>query len=166
MTSYSIKGSWAGELAIVPRPRGGDWLPDEVEALKHEGFDIIVSLLTRQEIEELDLQREAELVEKYGLEFRNYPIPDLGVPDSRDLFRHFLERLHEDLRAGKKIAVHCRGGIGRSGLVASSILVLSGIKPSRAIQQVTDARGVCAPETEEQKEWVASLTIERERSIA
>ena len=48
MTSYSIKGPWAGEVAIVLRPRGGDWLPDEIEALKDEGFEVIVSLLTGQ----------------------------------------------------------------------------------------------------------------------
>jgi len=166
MTSYSIKGPWAGELAIILRPRGGDWLPDEIEALKDEGFEVIVSLLTEPEIEELDLQPEAELARKNGLEFRNYPIPDLGVPDSHHSFRKFLERLLEELRAGKKIAVHCRGGIGRSGLIASGILVISGIEPKRAIQQVTDARGVCSPETEEQKKWVTSLTTEPERFVA
>lgn len=166
MTSYPIEGPWPGGLAIVPRPRGGDWLEDEVRALRNEGFDVVVSLLTREEVDELSLLREAELMRTYGLKFCNYPIRDLGVPDSRESFRRFLEGLQEDLQAGKKIAVHCRGSIGRSGLVVASVLVMSGIDPEQAFIQVTAARGFSAPETEEQKEWVRTLATEAVRSLA
>ena len=166
MTSYQIKGPWPGDLAIIPRPRGGDWLEDEVRALKEEDFDVVVALLTEEEAEELGLTREAAFVRNHGLQFCNYPIPDLGVPDSRESARQFLERLHRDLLAGKKIAVHCRGSIGRSGLVASSILILSGIDPTVAFREVSAARGLSAPETAEQKDWVVSLSLEPAKSIA
>ena len=46
MTRYQIEGPWRGQLAIVPRPRGEDWLRDEARAWKDEGFDVVVSLLT------------------------------------------------------------------------------------------------------------------------
>jgi hypothetical protein len=29
---YSIKGPWSGQLAILARPRGNDWLVDEVKS--------------------------------------------------------------------------------------------------------------------------------------
>ena len=47
-----------GRLAIVPRPRGGDWLADEIQALREAGVDVLVSLLTADEVAELDLARE------------------------------------------------------------------------------------------------------------
>lgn len=166
MNSYRIEGRWPGQLAIIPRPRGGEWLEDEVRALKEDGFEIVVSLLTTQEARELGLTSEAELLRKHGLQFRNYPILDLGVPDSQQSARQFLETLRKDLLAGKKIAVHCRGSIGRSGLVASSVLVLNGLDPTIAFRQVSNSRGCESPETLEQKHWVANLSVEPVKSVA
>ena len=166
MTSYLIKGPWPGELAIIPRPRGGDWLEDEVRSLRQEGFQTVVSMLTREEAEEFDLTEESVIVRDHGLQFLNYPVPDRGVPSSRESARGFLETLHVDLLAGKKVAVHCRGSIGRAGLVASGLLVLSGIEPADAFRQVSAVRGVSAPETDEQKDWVVTLALEPVRSIA
>jgi len=166
MTNYLIKGPWPGQLAIIPRPRGGDWLEDEVRALRDDGFETVVSMLTPEETEELGLIHESAIVQDQGLVFCNYPIPDLGVPSSRESAREFLETLHRDLLAGRKIAVHCRGSIGRSGLVASSLLVLSGIDPVDAFRQVSTARGVSAPETDEQRDWVVRLALEPAKSIA
>jgi protein-tyrosine phosphatase len=165
MKTYRIKGPWLGELAIIPRPRGGDWLHDEMRTLKDEGFDTILSLLTPEEIEELDLTQAPEFAKAEGLQFCNYPIPDLGVPASRDSARQLIERLHQNLLEGKKIAVHCRGSIGRSGLIASSLLVLSGIEPARAFREVSDVRGFDAPETQEQRDWVAMLSRELTESV-
>lgn len=164
--SYPIKGPWPGELAIIPRPRGGDWLDDEARALNDKGFEIVVSLLTREEDAELGLFQEAAMVRNHGLEFHNYSIPDLGVPNSRETAREFLEMLYGKLLAGRKIAVHCRGSIGRSGLVASSLLVLSGIDPTEAFRQVTTVRGLSAPETTEQMDWVVTLAGEPAKSVA
>src|SRR5437016_6316142 len=47
-----------GRLAVLPRPRGGDWLEDEVRSLRACGVDVLVSLLTRDEAMELDLAGE------------------------------------------------------------------------------------------------------------
>jgi len=33
-------------LGIMPRPRGGDWLDDELQALGKAGVNVVVSLLT------------------------------------------------------------------------------------------------------------------------
>ena len=55
MLIYQIQGPWRGRLAIVPRPRGGEWLDDDVRALKEQGFDLVVSLLTPDEAIDLGL---------------------------------------------------------------------------------------------------------------
>ena len=56
---YWITGPWAGRLAISARPRGGDWLEDEISAWQRAGVDTVVSLLTIDEERDLALEREA-----------------------------------------------------------------------------------------------------------
>jgi len=160
MTSYPIEGPWRGQLAIVPRPRGDEWLDDEVRAWKDEGFDVVVSLLTREEVEELGLTHEADLSRARGLQFCEFPIPDLDVPQSSVNAQNFLGKLSTALAAGKNVAIHCRQGIGRSGLVAASLLVLAGVEPQTALREVSAARGLPVPETSEQKDWVIELSRE------
>jgi protein-tyrosine phosphatase len=162
VTIYSINGPWKGRLAIIPRPRGGDWLEDEVRAWREAGLDVVVSLLTTDEIADLDLNQEANYCEGHDLQFLQFPIPDLGVPSSREAGLDLLGKLYKALAAGKSVALHCRQGIGRSGLIAASLLVLSGLDPRMAFQRVSTARGFPVPETSEQRDWV----IEFARKLA
>jgi hypothetical protein len=62
---YWIEGPWPGRLAISSRPRGGDWLEDEVRAWQQAGIETIVSLLTKDEIAALELAQEAEFYRKH-----------------------------------------------------------------------------------------------------
>lgn len=157
MLTYPIAGPWPGQLVIIPRPRGGDWLADDISRLKHEGFDIVVSLLTGEEIEELGLSNEADALESHGLQYCNYPIADRGVPMSNESAHQLITKIHSDLLAGRKIALHCRTSIGRAGLIASSVLVFGGVEPSEAIREVSEVRKLESPETAEQREWVKAL---------
>src|SRR5215213_5189870 len=52
---FWISGPWRGRLAIVLRPRGGDWLDGETRVWRHAGVDVVVSLLEPSEETELDL---------------------------------------------------------------------------------------------------------------
>ena len=54
------------QLAIVPRPRGGDWLEDEMDALREAGIDVVVSMLQENEASELGLQSEGEAARRSG----------------------------------------------------------------------------------------------------
>jgi hypothetical protein len=56
---YPVQVLPAGTVSIMARPRGGDWLFDEIKALRASGVDILVSLLTATEISEFDLAEEA-----------------------------------------------------------------------------------------------------------
>jgi hypothetical protein len=59
---YWIHAPKAGRLAIMPRPRAGDWLEDEIASWKEAGIDTVVSLLEREEIAELGLDRKPNCV--------------------------------------------------------------------------------------------------------
>ena len=77
-----VEGPWRGKLALAARPRGGDWLPDELANWQREGVDTVFSLLTDQEEQDLDLSQERAEATAHGLAFYSYPIPDREVPAS------------------------------------------------------------------------------------
>jgi hypothetical protein len=151
---YWIKSAGPGKLAVMPRPRGGDWLEDEVRALKRHGVDIVVSLLTSEEEGFLDLGQEGVLVRKHGMEFVSHPVPDRDVPASPKETWGLARSLAEQHAAGRKIAVHCRMGIGRSPLLLACILVSRGLPPEDAWLRIGVARGLPVPDTLDQRDWL------------
>lgn len=154
---YWIKGPSLGRLAILARPRGADWLEDEVEAWKEIGVDTVVSLLTQSEEVELSLTEESDFVRRSGLTFINFPIPDYSVPKSQGATRQIVDELRDQLSRGNKVGIHCRQGIGRSSLIAACVLVALGGSSVNAFKQIERARGVSVPDTNEQRDWVASF---------
>ena len=66
---YWIETPTTGRLAISARPRGGDWLEDEIEGWREQGVDTVVSLLTASENEELGLTDEGSVCEGQGFAF-------------------------------------------------------------------------------------------------
>src|SRR6476620_5346159 len=90
---YWVPGPWPGRLGIVPRPRGGGWLEDEVRSWRASGLDVVASLLTPEEAAELELQAEEARAREEGLEFYALPIPDRGVPPSRADLIKLVDRL-------------------------------------------------------------------------
>ena len=137
---YWIDGPWPGRLAVAARPRGGDWIGEEVGNWQKAGITSVLSLLTPQEERDLDLQNERREVKAQGIDFTSLPIPDRDVPNSEAKLATILEKLERNLSVGKNVLVHCRQGIGRSGLVAACLLVTKGWSPGAAVEKVTAAR--------------------------
>lgn len=154
MDFYWIDGPWTGKLAVAPRPRGGDWLEDDVLRWRSTGFHAVISLLTSSEEVALDLSRENDLVEKNGMKFLSLPIPDRDVPNSETEVASILEALDKRLTAGENVLIHCRQGIGRSGLIAACLLINQGMDPEDAVTKVSQSRGLTVPETAAQRRWI------------
>ena len=102
----------------MPRPRGGDWLEDEIRSLKRSGVDVVISLLERQEISELDIIEEQALCQKNGISFLLFPITDRSVPSSKREALNFAQSIVDLLRAPeergrtlpcwhRKVCPHC-----------------------------------------------------------
>ncbi len=151
---YWVPGPWLGKLAVAPRPRGGDWLNDDIAGWRQAGIDTILSTLTPTEVQDLDLTLECERVEANGLRFLSLPISDREVPDSRAAMLAVTDALERDLSGGKNVLIHCRQGIGRSGLIAACLLIDSGLPVEEALRILSSARGLPVPETAEQREWL------------
>ena len=143
--------NFPGRIALVPRPRGDDWLEDEALAWKKSGLDVIVSMLESDEIESFGLAREAEFCQSNGIEFFSFPVADRSVPVLDEQFFLLLEKLKMLLLQGKSIGIHCRQSIGRAPLLAAFLMISFGIEPEEAFRQLSLARGLQVPETNEQK---------------
>jgi protein-tyrosine phosphatase len=145
-------------LAIMPRPRGGDWLADDIGFLKRSGVQAIVSALTESEVEELLLSEEERCCVQHALRFFWFPIEDRSVPQKGSKFREFLDRLDTELRKGAALAIHCRAGIGRSSLIAACLLTRHGFSADAAMRAIEEARGCPVPDTAEQRSWIEQFT--------
>jgi protein-tyrosine phosphatase len=163
---YWIEGPWRGRVAIVPRPRGGDWLEDEVREWRRAGVNVIVSLLQPDEIAELDLALEDEICRANGAEYFSFSIMDRGVPESENLVAELVRHLERKLAQGQNVAVHCRQGVGRSALLAASVLAEGGIDSETALARVALARGCPVPDTEEQRQWITRFAGGRRAAIS
>lgn len=148
-----LRQGW--RLAIMPRPRAGDWLADEVAGWKAEGVDVVVGLLEPDEVAELDLRQLPTLCRAAGIELVSFPIPDRGVPASITETERLVLRLSDALAADKSVAIHCRAGIGRSSLIAACVLAHNGYDVRSAFDTIAKARGMDVPDTETQRNWVS-----------
>jgi protein-tyrosine phosphatase len=86
--------------------------------------------------------------------FWSFPIPDMHVPTSEAKLAQALDQATAMLSDGKHVLIHCRQGVGRTGLIASCLLIKGGMSPGAAIEAVSAARGASVPETAEQREWI------------
>jgi protein-tyrosine phosphatase len=141
-------------LAILPRPRGYDWLSDDIAAAHRAGVDVIVSALTESESQELGLSEEQKCCRESKIEFLSFPIEDRSLPDSERTLDGFLDSLNEMVKQGKSVAIHCRAGIGRSSMLCARLLVRQRFSPESAFEKIQAARGCVVPDTAEQRQWV------------
>jgi protein-tyrosine phosphatase len=143
-----------GSIGIMPRPRGGDWLEDEMKHFKRAHVSLLVSLLESEEIRELELQAEALKCAQYGIAFLHFPIRDRSIPLAANTF---IKELSQRINDGEKVVIHCRMGIGRASIIAGSLLLLRGYKTAQILEKISAARGLKVPDTEEQVLWLMAM---------
>ena len=108
-----------------------------------------------------------ELTQK-PIKFLNFPIPDMGVAIDEELLTFFKEILLKELAelpADEAVYIHCWGGHGRTGIIATILIgILYGLTPDQALEHVERVhamRSDCfdvlnqvpynSPQTEEQR---------------
>ena len=163
--AYWVQNAWKLKVATMARPRGGEWLERDLEMLRREGTDILVSLLTAEEINELELTDEEATCRAAGIRFQHFAISDRDTPPSHTEFAQFVGELYEGARQGLGVVVHCRAGIGRSSLLIAALLVRAGMSVDSAFAAISVARGLQVPDTLEQKAWLkmAPVTLSTKR---
>ena len=106
----------------------------------HYDAHLLVTLVEEHELQLLGIRELRERAEAHGLASEWFPFEDGGVPPSEPGLGALVERSLGVVRAGRTVVIHCRGGLGRSGLVAASCLVALGHAPPEALGLVRGAR--------------------------
>lgn len=124
----SVENSTA-QIILTPCPgRKQVKVDDALQQLKSAGAEAILTLMTDMELLALSIPRVGESVAALGMQWFHLPIEDDSHPD--DSFNAEWEKvgptLHRLLDDGKSIAIHCKGGSGRTGLVAGKLLLERG----------------------------------------
>lgn len=121
------------------------------------GVGAIVNLLEEHEHRRFGMEDYRDEIRAFrSFELRGFPILDGGVPGDVDGVRDLVGWILERLGAGTNVAVHCRGGLGRTGLVTACCLVAVGASPEAAIREVRAVRPG-AVETGAQEAFVESF---------
>jgi protein-tyrosine phosphatase len=117
-------------------------LDTDLRALRNEfKTDLLVSLIEEREFLDLKIPNLLDQVRLYGMEILWFPIPDQSVPESHERFDNLVRQISERVREGKTVVIHCKGGLGRTGLVAAAVLLaITKLSPEEAISTVRQAR--------------------------
>lgn len=149
---YHVANIGAGSLYVMPKP-SSQWLHEDVSYFTNLGINLVVSHLEKAEEYELGLVNEAGTLESAGIEFLCFPVADRGLPELVS-FRKFIESLYTQIVDGANVAVHCRAGIGRTGVTSACILIRDAYESQAAIDTVSAARGIQIPDTQEQYDFI------------
>ncbi|NJE10816.1 dual specificity protein phosphatase family protein [Thermococcus sp. MAR1] len=107
-------------------------------------FDAVVVL-----VEEFELLYSLSEWQRRGVEVLHSPVRDFSAPDLGQLLE-ILRWIEARVAEGKKVLIHCMGGLGRSGTVAVAWLMYSkGLPLREALRRVRSLRPG-AVEVEEQ----------------
>ena len=144
-----------------PRAMTGPWDRDmhtDLAAIADWGAVALVTLMESHELDRLGVSGLGDMAASQGLDWYHLPIRDVSVPSAafETQWAESGETLRTRLLDGQSIVVHCRGGLGRTGLVAARLLIELGDKPVTALHRVRAARPG-AVETVEQEEYVLRL---------
>ncbi len=133
---------------ILPGKLAGMSYPDQSKAsmsgLCAAGVGAIVTLTLRP--------LQPDLIREWGFEYLHLPVHDFTAP-GKDQVESFVRFCDRNIDSGRAVAVHCRAGIGRTGVMLACYLVHLGSKPHKAVRKVRRVRPG-ALETAEQEDAV------------
>jgi hypothetical protein len=143
-----------GILAITQLPgASGDYATD-MQHIRDWKPGLVITLTMPEEMRAAGAETLGQDVQRSASRWEHLPILDFSAPDEQALLRwpgisHMARRA---LVGGGRVLVHCKGGCGRSGMVALRLMIECGESPPRALARLRAVRP-CAVETPEQMQW-------------
>jgi predicted protein tyrosine phosphatase len=136
-----------GVLGLCPLPQAGD-----VAQLHNWRADLVLTLVEPAEAAALSPALASALAQA-GIAQLCFPVVDYGVP--AEGWTVVSAALHGLLAKGGRIVVHCRGGCGRTGMIALRLMIEHGEPPEFALARLRSVR-LCAVETDAQQQWATA----------
>ena len=166
----TIYSSHCTALSVVPRPIPNSYWPtplllacefpwdpreqynSKIDALLKAGIRTFIDLTERGELQSYDEvlgQRAMQQgIDPSMVEYHCFPIRDRGLPTSLQLVHQVMNVLEDNERRGRISAIHCRGGVGRTGTLVGCWLVHSHIaKDGREALSIVDALWKTVPKS-------------------
>lgn len=132
-------------------------LNSDIDVIRKWGAHAWINLMEDNDLVSVKLDPNifSDAVKDAGIDYYHLPIVDAGIPDSEfenkwqnQISNEFCQRLNQ----GHKLLIHCRGGLGRTGMVVARLMVDMGYDANNAVKLVRYVRQG-AIETKAQKLW-------------
>lgn len=144
----------AGSLRLHSMPGRREPLEQVWEQIRSDAIQVIVCLAGPEELRAKSPSYSTAIAAKtVPCSMESFPIADFGVPGDREAFWSLASKIAMQLKAGGHVLIHCGAGIGRTGTLATCVLLALGEPRAKADQAVSAAGS--HPETPEQRELVS-----------
>ncbi|GAB3762062.1 cyclin-dependent kinase inhibitor 3 family protein [Ramlibacter monticola] len=117
-------------------------LEADLDTIERWGARVVLTLIEAFELEALEVAPLGERVQRRGMRWLHLPIVDVNVPSVafEKQWHAELPELLATIAQGGKVLVHCKGGLGRAGMVAAFLLIELGERADVAIRRVREVR--------------------------
>ena len=135
--------SQQGGLLLTPCPGLRDSSVSQALAtLQLAGASGVISLMPMSELQHNAADSIGTTCGQLGLAWYHLPVADEQVPlaDFDAAWQQASGSILAALRSGQSLAIHCKGGSGRTGLIAARILIEAGVPLEQAIARVQALR--------------------------
>ncbi|MEB3438056.1 cyclin-dependent kinase inhibitor 3 family protein [Pseudomonas sp. A2] len=139
LTSKQVKG----RLIFTPCPGTKDTsVAEALDTLKEADACALLTLMPTEELTLNEVENLERQCQQRSIEWFHLPVEDGHAPGEpfQAAWSANRERIKQLLTEGKSIAIHCKGGSGRTGLVAAQLLIECGVPFSDAVSGVQALR--------------------------
>jgi hypothetical protein len=139
---------------------------DRIDAFLQAGFDTFINLTQPDELEPYDgILHRLAAVHGIAADHIRFPIRDRGLPSKAEMTA-ILDTIDRSLASGRRVYVHCWGGVGRTGTTVGCFLRRHGHTGREAVDQLAEwwryvPKHVIhsrSPETDEQVQFILDWT--------
>jgi len=135
-------------MKTIPDEELEELFLEQMKSFHKEKVKTIFVLMTK---DHMRLYYPFDLISRYkkeGFKVVFYPIQDYSVPYDIESFYKLIEYMNGIVKR-ENILIHCNAGLGRTGLVASALLIFNSVEYKRAINYIRKIRSGSV-ETKEQ----------------
>lgn len=132
-----------GQLLLTPCPGSkGVNLIDSLMELQNAGATVVITLMTEPEMHINSVERLPQICEQLDLTWVHMAVEDEGAPNN-EFTTHWQQvgpKIHQRLDNNENIVIHCKGGSGRTGILAAQILMERGAPMQPTIDTIKAVR--------------------------
>lgn len=138
--SVDLPADISGRMLLHSMPGRYEALARVWQQVRDDGVEAIVCLTERDEIHQKSYEYAQALADgSVPCAVLPFEIPDRGAPADRDGFFTLVGAVADRLRRGESVLIHCAGGVGRTALLAISVLLVLGQSVGEARSAVSRA---------------------------